>query len=55
MAALTFTSTAILLIVTHFSVSTPLITIPQSLQPLSLKLPSQRPRIAFHFVESSLL
>ena len=34
-----------------FFLSTPLITIPQPLLPLSLKLPSQKPRIAFHTVD----
>ena len=50
-AAPTFRETASLLIVTHFSLSTPLITIPYPLLPLSLKLPSQKPRIAFHTVD----
>ena len=54
-AALTFRGTAILLIVTHSSLSPLLITMPHPLLPLSLKLPFQKPRIAFHIVESPRL
>ena len=53
MAAPTSRRSSILLIVTHFPGSTPLITIPQPLLRLSLKLPSQKPRVPFHVVRSS--
>ena len=50
MAAPTFKGSAISLIVTDFCLSTPLITIPQPPLSSSLKLPSQKPRIAFYVV-----
>ena len=48
-----FQRTAILLIVTICCLSTPLIAIPQQFLPSSLKLPSQKPRIALHVVGAS--
>ena len=55
MAAPTSKGTAILLIVTDFVCPTRLITIPQPLLPSSLKLPSQKPRIAFHVLVTFFL
>ena len=55
MAVTTFNGTAILLIVTHLSLSVPLITTPHPLLPLSLEPPSQNPFTAFHFSVLPLL
>ena len=50
-----FQRIALLLMVTHFSLSTPLITIPHPLLPVFLKLPSQNPFTAFRVSELSRL
>ena len=47
-AVRTFRGNAILLIVIHLSLSTPLMTRPHTLCPLSLQLPCQNPLTTFH-------
>ena len=49
MAVQVFNGTAILLIVIHVSLSTPLITTPHPHRPSVFVVPSQKPRTAFHF------